>query len=161
AGFELSVQTGSSGTPTPSANAPRRDGSNVTFARVAWEEITAVVAGGETIVRTALPLLEESGLLRRHSDIPRSFTLFEAAGARSESLLSSAAEQGGAWGPAELSAYCGIGLPDLEPALLQSQDEGVLGYRSAQRDVLLEIVPAEAGARQRMEGMLRRRTAEA
>jgi ATP-dependent DNA helicase RecQ len=151
---------------------PTGEPSKGRIARASWEELVNEVLGGENVVRTALPLLEEVALVRRHTDIPRSFQLFPQAGLTPNpivaqaslpvsSALSAVADQGGAWSPAELSAYTGIPWPDLEFSLLRAQDDGILAYRTAQRDMLIEILPSPVGARDLMTEMLQHRTSEA
>lgn len=160
------------------------------IARVSWDDLVSDISGGEPVVRTALPLLEEVSLVRRHTDIPRSFQLSPSSGSlplarggsgrgsTADSLpfkgvgvgsgaveeiaaLAAAADQGGSWNPAELSAYTGIAWPDLEFALLRAQEAGAVSYRCGQRDMLIEILPSPAGARDVMSNMLAQRTREA
>ena len=133
------------------------------MARLSWDDLANDIPGGESVVRTALPLLEEVALVRRHTDIPRTFQV-SPAGVPAESdefkALAAAADQGGAWNPAELSAYTGIGWPDLEFALLRAQEAGVVSYRSGQRDMLIEILSSPPGARDSMTEMLTHRARE-
>ena len=139
-------------------------------ARLSWEELTNEIHGGENVVRTALPLLEEVALVRRHTDLPRAFQVTSAGTAPQPRImgesdagikaLAAAADQGGSWGPAELSAYTGIAWPDLEFELLRAQDAGVVNYRGGQRDMLIEILPSPKGARESMTEMLTHRSRE-
>jgi len=143
-------------------------------ARLSWDDLVNEIKGGENVVRTALPLLEEVALVRRHTDIPRSFQVMPSSQSpiapqppimgeydAEYKALAAAADQGGSWAPAELSAYTGIAWPDLEFSLLRAQEAGVLTYRGGQRDMLIEILPSPAGAKESMSEMLTHRAREA
>ncbi|MGO8673028.1 MAG: RecQ family ATP-dependent DNA helicase [Capsulimonadaceae bacterium] len=142
-------------------------GASGRYARLGWDDLCQHVPGGEGAVRMALPLLEELEVVRRYADIPR---VFHLQGPRDPDapapddatrILAEAADQGGAWGPAELSAYSGVRWPNLEFALLRGQEAGLLQYRAGPRDMLLEILPSPPNVREAITGMLRRREAEA
>jgi ATP-dependent DNA helicase RecQ len=124
---------------------------------VGFESISAGVDGDDALVRQALPVLEEQGLIRRHTDLPRTLTLY------SDFLDDAPAEPGpfdgltGSFHPAELAATVGVALPELEEAILAEQEAGRLTYRAAPRELLLELLPPPPDTKARLEEVLAHR----
>ncbi|MBC8104078.1 MAG: ATP-dependent DNA helicase RecQ [Cytophagales bacterium] len=133
------------------------------IASVGWEQLFEAVGGDENLIRATLPLLEESGLIARHVDLPRSISIhpdFSAQGAE-EGLQNADWDAfapilrgGGEFDPRDLSEETGVPLPALEETLLRFQDAGYLTYRASPRQPLLELLPAPPDTRQRMEATL-------
>jgi ATP-dependent DNA helicase RecQ len=105
-------------------------------------------------------------LLVRHVDIPRDLTLtleFEQTGGDDAAETAdgwddfAAASGSGDWEPTALAHATGIALPQLEETLLRFQDAGHLTYRAAPRELLLELLPPPADAKDRMAATLTRR----
>ncbi len=123
---------------------------------VAFETLAAGVDGDDGLVRQALPVLEEQGLILRHTDIPRRMTLYS-------DFLDEATEAGpfdslsGEFDPAGLSESVGIPLPELESSVLAEQDAGRLTYRAGQRDLLLELLTPPPDSKARLEQVLAHR----
>lgn len=123
---------------------------------VGFDAIAAGVDGDEGLVRQALPVLEEQGLLRRHTDLPRRITLYS-------DFMDESTEPGpfegltGDFEPTELAETVGIPLPDLEEAILAEQEAGRLTYRAAPRDLLLELVPPPPDSKARLDEVLAHR----
>lgn len=132
-------------------------------APVSWEDLFSAVGGDEGLVRSALPLLEESGLIARHIDLPRVFYIhpdFSGQGTEEGQqdtdwdTFAPALRGGGEFDPRTLSAETGVPLPEIEETLLRFQDAGYLTYRAGPRQILLEMLPAPPDTRQRMEATL-------
>jgi ATP-dependent DNA helicase RecQ len=123
---------------------------------VSFESISAGVDGDDGLVRQALPVLEEQGLILRHTDIPRRMTLYS-------DFLDESAEAGpfdslsGEFDPVGLSESVGISLPELESSVLAEQDAGRLTYRAGQRDLLLELLTPPPDSKARLEQVLAHR----
>jgi ATP-dependent DNA helicase RecQ len=130
--------------------------------------------GGEADVRVAISLLEKSGLIARHPDLPREITLrllpiVLGAEPPDPAVLQFARATGLAprtWERAEAmewSRRSGLAPQDLEPLLLEWSDRGWVEARFAGREMLVEMLPPPPGARVEMEAMLaeRRRQAQA
>ena len=146
---------------------------------VAFGDLAAGVGGDENLVRAALPLLEEAGLLARHVDLPRRLSIYPDYAGDSGGLYGDemgrepdpdwpafAAALGAASGPEvdaqELSEATGVPLPDLESVILRLQDARHLTYRASGREFLLELLPPPPDAKNTLAGTLehRRRGAE-
>jgi hypothetical protein len=126
------------------------------------------VGGDEGLVRSALPLLEEAGLLARHADLPRALAVYPDFGGASDEFAGEPdpdwdefARHLGAGGdvdPVRLSQDTGVPLPDLEAILLRFQEHGHLTYRAlGGRELLLEILPAPSDTKSRLESTLAHR----
>ena len=136
---------------------------------VAFDSIAQTVGGDDGMVRSALPLLEEAGLIRRGTaDLPRGLTIecvdeegggdeFEARAESTEWADFSARAGSGNWDPTALSQATGIPLADLEETLLRFQDAGHLTYRAAPRDLLIELLPPPPDSKERMQATLAHR----
>ncbi len=133
---------------------------------VAFGDLVQAAGGDEGLVRAALPLLEEAGLLARYVDIPRSVTVYPDPYAEDggEEVpdgwddFARAVGPGGDFDPSRLSQETGVALPDLEETILRYQDAGRLTYRSAPREFLLEILPPPPDTKARMESTLQHRS---
>jgi ATP-dependent DNA helicase RecQ len=130
---------------------------------VAFDAVARNFGGDEGVVRSTLPLLEEAGLIVRHADIPRDLTLFLGVDTDSESAdpdrasdwdLFSVGLASGDWNPAILADATGVPLPDLEATLLRFQEAGKLSFRAAPRDMLIELLPAPADTKERLQETL-------
>ena len=131
---------------------------------VGMEELSGGDEAQEDIVRSVLPLLEESGMLVRHTDIPRRMSLYPSPMEFSDAdrptewnAFERAVGEGGDFSPQYLSKEADIALPELEASALHWQEEGYVTYRPGPRSWLIEILPAPAEAKARMEEMLRHR----
>lgn len=133
---------------------------------VAWDDLFQAAGGDEGLVRAALPLLEESGLIARHGDLPRALNVYpDFSGQGAEhgdddaawDAFAAGLNGGGDYDPRDLSDGTGTPLPELEETILRFQDAGHLTYRAAPRQPLLEILPAPPDTRQRMEATLAHR----
>ncbi len=129
---------------------------------VNFEELTQEIGGDEGLVRAALPLLEEAGLLSRYVDVPRRVALspdwnFEGEPADGWADFSQAVGNGGDWDTSELSEATGIPLPELEDTLLRFGDAGQLAYRPFNREPLIEILPPPPDAKGQMQRTLAHR----
>lgn len=133
---------------------------------VAFDALVQATGGDDGMVRSALPLLEEAGLIARHVDIPRALTLYpDFTGGGEEhgsedpvwEAFAACLGGGGEFDPVLLSQETGVPLPDLEATVLAFQEAGRLTYRAAPRDLLLEALPAPHDTRQRMEATLAHR----
>jgi ATP-dependent DNA helicase RecQ len=125
-------------------------------------------------IRVAISLLEKSGLVARHPDLPREISLRLAPNvldaeppdpaltqfARATGLVPRNWERAEAM---EWSRRAGLAPQDLEPLLLDWVDRGQIEARFGGREMLVEILPAPPGARAELERMLadRRREGEA
>ena len=135
------------------------------LAPVRFDEISAGVEGDDGLVRQALPVLEEQGLLRRFADIPRRLTLYpqpffegddRSAPDPDAALFQDAM---GDFEPQALSERMGIALTDLEETVIRLQDGGSLAYRAGARDLLLELLPPPPDSKARLEQTLAHRAA--
>ena len=131
------------------------------LAPVGFEAISAGVDGDDGLVRQGLPVLEEQGLIRRHTDIPRRMSIYgdsffeESSPELSDDPLAQAFEGvSGDYDPLSLAERVGIPLPELEEAVLRLQDAGRLTYRGSARSLLLELVPPPPDSKVRMEQTL-------
>ena len=129
---------------------------------VNFEELTQTVGGDENLIRAALPLLEEAGLIARYVDVPRRVSLspdwsFDGEPEPGWAEFSSIVGNGGDWDTAELSDTTGIGLPELEDTLLRFADAGHLAYRPFNREPLIEILPPPPDAKSQMQRTLAHR----
>ena len=135
------------------------------IAPVPFDAISAGVEGDDGLVRQALPVLEEQGLIRRHTDIPRRMSIygdsfFEESGPSESPDPDASAFEGvsGDYDPASLSDRVGVPLPELEEVVLRLQDTGRLTYRGSARSLLLELVPPPPDSKARMEQTLLHRS---
>ncbi|MBC7808713.1 MAG: RecQ family ATP-dependent DNA helicase [Akkermansiaceae bacterium] len=134
---------------------------------VTWDGLFQSMNGDAGRVRSTLPVLEEVGLIARHTDIPRRFALypeynqqFEEAEPVAEwgDCFAGVIGGGGEWDAFELAEATGIPLRDLEETILRCQDAGHLTYRAlGGREPLFEILPTPPDVKARMEAMLRER----
>jgi ATP-dependent DNA helicase RecQ len=118
----------------------------------------------ETMVRVGISLLERGGLLTRHFDAPRAASVtwhgwagpghlppdllafIQAAGLLSQipaniDLLA-------------LAAALRLRPGELEERLFAWRDAGLIDYRAAQRQMLIELLPAPPDAQQRLQDLL-------
>ena len=143
---------------------------------VSIDAIAAAMGGEDTLARAALPLLEETGLITRHVDIPRSLGLSLEFSAdeedpRDASESDVAADAGwaafadaassGAWDPTDLSRATGVPLADLEDRLLTYQQLGRLTYQAAPREMTIELLAAPADTVDRLKEVLAHRARSA
>jgi ATP-dependent DNA helicase RecQ len=136
-------------------------------APVAFATLSAGVGGDDALVRGALPVLEELGLLTRHVDLPRRLTLWPDPGLPGDAptdepdpdwpLLERAIGGGGEFAPGALSQETGISLATLEETLLRAQDAGHLTYRAGPRELLVELLPPPGDTKARLEALLQHR----
>ena len=129
---------------------------------VNFEELTQTVGGDENLVRAALPLLEEAGLISRYVDVPRRVSLspdwsFDGEPENGWAEFSSVVGNGGDWDTSELSDATGIALPELEDTILRFCDAGHLAYRPFNREPLIEILPPPPDAKGQMQRTLAHR----
>jgi ATP-dependent DNA helicase RecQ len=130
---------------------------------VPFDALTEAAGGEEGTVRATLPLLEEAALLVRHVDIPRRFALYpdltgdDKAASPEWEAFAAVIGTGGEFPAAFLSQETGIPLPQLEETLLGFRDAGYLSLQAAPRDLLVELLPAPADTKRRMEEMLAHR----
>lgn len=125
-------------------------------APIRFEELTAAVDGDEALVRSALPILEELGLIKRYGDLPRALHLYaeplsEALDPLTDTLLRVGSD------PVALADAAGIHLSELEAEVLHLQEAGQLTYRAAPRDLCLELLPPPADTKARLEQHLAER----
>ncbi len=135
----------------------------------AFDALVASSGGDEGLVRAALPLLEEAGLIARHVDVPRALGVYPDFSGGSDEHEEASADPdwsnfaphlggGGDVDPARLSQETGVPLPDLEASLLRFQERGHLTYRAlGGREFLLELLPAPANTIARLEMTLAHR----
>ncbi len=123
-----------------------------------FEALVSEVGGDDGLVRSALPVLEELGLLARHADLPRAMHLYsEQFMNDSESdplvdvLLSAGSD------PVAQAEAAGLHLADLEHEVLRLQEAGYLTYRAAPRDLCLELLPPPEDTKARLEERLKER----
>lgn len=134
--------------------------------RIVMADLERDLRADENRVRVALSLLEEAGLLKRGSDLPRAAAVCLSSVCREEIL------------PDDLAAFCraarlrpqqsltldladtvpeaGIPLSDIEDRLLTWDQEGWLRFRPVGRDLLIELCPLPEDASQRLEALLDR-----
>ncbi len=135
---------------------------------VDFADLVQAAGGDEGLVRSTLPLLEESGLICRHVDLPRRLSVHtdhaweETAGDTPDpegwAEFAGALSGGGDFEPCELADGSGIRLPDLEESILTYQDAGRVNYRAAGgRSFLIELLPPPPDTKQRMEETLAHR----
>jgi ATP-dependent DNA helicase RecQ len=117
----------------------------------------------ETMVRVGISLLERGGLLIRHFDAPRAASVtWHGAGAsqlpadlvaflRAADLLSQKALS---IDLLALAAQMRLSPGALEEQLLAWRDAGLIDYRSVQRQMLVELLPAPPDATQRLQALL-------
>jgi ATP-dependent DNA helicase RecQ len=119
--------------------------------------------GDETLVRTALPLLEEVGLLTRHVDTPRNFNLSTDSFGSGESESDPHPEWAefagnldhfGEFSVLEIAQATGVPPEDIEAKLLQFQDAGHILYHAYQRQMLIELLPPPENAKGKLEQLL-------
>jgi len=146
----------------------RLEGTRV--GRVALGDLARDVEAEETAVRVALSLLEETGLLRRHQDIPRNAlvrwhpSMLDDA-PKSDPIFAAFLDaarlrpgQSLGLDLIQVARACGLDPLGIEERLLAWADAGWLSYRPAGRDLLLEILPAPQDATAEVHGLLDRYT---
>lgn len=121
------------------------------------DDLVRDLCSDDTTVRVALSILEQAGVLVRHSDAPRSVTLKWRNTQRAEddfAAFTAAArlrpEQVVDRAFMEIATAVGIPAPQLEQRLLQWQTAGCLTYEANGRDWLLALPaspPADAATR--------------
>lgn len=116
----------------------------------------------ETKVRVAISLLEKSGLVRRHFDLPQSLTIEiqrDAHGDDEFAAFAAAARlrpgQRLSMETTHLSERCGIQLNEIERKLLGWQDSGWLSLGSSGRAMLIEVPRPRGDERQVLDRMLK------
>ncbi|XSG74996.1 RecQ family ATP-dependent DNA helicase [Herpetosiphon llansteffanensis] len=114
----------------------------------------------ETRLRVGLGILEHVGLLRRHFDLPRVCKLRrgEAPATPEINQLCEWFSLGRWWQDVDshdLAAALRILPNQLEPKLLEWQEQGLLGYEGVAREVLLEVLPSPKDTRERMYQVLK------
>ena len=135
---------------------------------IVWEELFQSREGDPNRVRATLPVLEEVGLIARHTDIPRRFVLSPAYAfpdeegkpvAEWDDCLAGIIGGGGEWDATELATASGLPLRDLEEVILRCQDAGHLTYRSVgSREPLFELLPSPPDVKARMIALLQERS---
>lgn len=137
---------------------------------VAFGDLVQTSGGDENLVRAALPLLEEAGMIARYADVPRALNLYpenDFAEWREQEpdpawpAFAPLVARQSDWNPVELSHETGVALPELEGTILRLQEAGHLTYRAAPRELLLQILPAPSDAKQRMAETLAHRASGA
>jgi ATP-dependent DNA helicase RecQ len=140
--------------------------------RVEMGDLVRDVRAEETAARVGLSMLEEAGLLRRHSDVPRTAVVRLLDRGSKESAARSA-DQSQQWSAFVRAARLrpGQSLPldltaiaqaaDLDPSQIEAQlltwaDRGWLAYRPAGRGLLLELLPPPEDAGARVEALIDR-----
>lgn len=128
---------------------------------VASDDLERDVVAEETKVRVAVSFLERAELLKRHFDLPRTAVLTvrqeTADDASFGRFVSAARLRPHQPLPIDLLSVCA--QADLDPGkvesrLLQWCDRGWLEYRSAGRDMFLELLPPPPDASQRVADLL-------
>jgi len=134
--------------------------------RVAAADLERDLQADRTRIRVALSLLEETGLLRRGPDFPRTSVVC-LTGVGQDGIL-----------PHELAAFCqaarlrpgqpltldladvarraDLPLEDIERRVLEWADEGWLNYRPSKRDWLLELLEPPTDSAERIGTLLER-----
>ncbi|MBB6049072.1 RecQ family ATP-dependent DNA helicase [Armatimonas rosea] len=125
-------------------------------APVRFEALVSEVGGDDGLVRSALPVLEELGLLARHADLPRAMHLYsellsDEADPLADLLLSAGSD------PVAQAEAAGLHLADLEHEVLRLQEAGYLTYRAAPRDLCLELLPPPEDTKARLDERLKER----
>ncbi|WP_395091535.1 RecQ family ATP-dependent DNA helicase [Armatimonas sp.] len=125
-------------------------------APVRFEALASEMGGDDGLVRSALPVLEELGLLARHADLPRALHLYseplnDETDPLADLLLSAGSD------PVAQAEASGLHLADLEHEILRLQEAGFLTYRAASRDLCLELVPPPEDTKARLEERLKER----
>ncbi len=125
-------------------------------APVRFEALASEVGGDDGLVRSALPVLEELGLIARHADLPRALHLYseplnDETDPLADTLLSAGSD------PLLQAEAAGLHLADLEHEILRLQEAGFLTYRAAPRDLCLELVPPPEDTKARLEERLKER----
>jgi ATP-dependent DNA helicase RecQ len=143
-------------------NAIQRTLTPDTIGPIDMAQLTGGDEAQEDIVRSVLPLLEEAEMLVRYTDIPRRMSLNplpDNDALRTPDWLpwANAIGDGGDFTPQYLATHAFTALPELEAAALHYQDEGFVSYRPGPRFWLIELLPAPADAKARMETMLKHR----
>ncbi len=133
--------------------------------RVAAADLERDLQADETRVRVALSLLEEVGLLRRGSDLPRAavvrLTISDVpANAPDLATFCQAArlrpDQSLTLDLVDVARRAKLPLDDVERRVLEWADAGWLNYHSAGRDLLLELLPPPQDAAERVGTLLER-----
>ena len=151
--------------------AVREQLGGASLGRVVLGDVMREVQAEETPVRVALGMLEEVGLLRRHQDIPRTALIRRPANTWKRDHLAGTEEATlGAFTIAarletgeslrldllEVARKAGQDPLQIEEHVLHWADAGILEYRPAGRDALIELIPAPADAASRVEALLDR-----
>lgn len=138
---------------------------------VSLESLVTATNGEEGMIRSTLPLLEEAGLIARHTDLPRRLNLMldDTGGAEEDRAYESdwnafhaSIGGGGDYDSRELSDVTGVSLPLLEETILRFQQAGHLVYRpGGGREMVFEILPPPPDTKQRMAATLAHRASGA
>jgi hypothetical protein len=120
----------------------------------------------ETRALVALSLLERTGFLRRHADVPRAPTVLlggalpsGATAAAFHAFVAAARlrpQQFQTLDPLALAAQLGVSPAALEERLLAWRDAGLLDYRDGMRDLLIELCPPPADGKTALPELLAR-----
>jgi DNA-binding MarR family transcriptional regulator len=142
---------------------------DATVGRIATGDLMRDVKAEDTAVRVAICTLEESGLLRRHHDVPRTVVVRMINGRSDRTpdqpdttwseFISAARLRPGQPLPIDLLAVAqnaGLDPTTIESALLKWVDAGQLEYRPAGRELLLELLPPPPDASARVEALIDR-----
>jgi ATP-dependent DNA helicase RecQ len=134
---------------------------------VASDDLERDVVAEETKVRVAVSFLERAELLKRHFDLPRTAVLTvrqeTAHDASFERFVSAARLRLHQPLSIDLTSVCtraDLDPREVESRLLQWCDRGWLEYRSAGRDMFLELLPPPPDASQRVANLLEEYGAE-
>ena len=115
----------------------------------------------ETMVRVGISLLERGGLLTRHFDAPRAASVTWHAAAEGQppadlvDFLQAAevfSQRSTSIDLLGLAAQMKLRPGDLEERLMAWRDDGLIDYRAAQRQMLVELLPAPTDATARLQG---------
>jgi superfamily II DNA helicase RecQ len=122
-----------------------------------------VVNADETTVRVAVSILERADLLSRSFDIPQevTITVTRTAAARQDATfarllrgLNLRPGVAGAFKIADIAAFMGWSLGEVETMLLEWQTQGLLACTGEKRAMLVELPPTPGDMRQRLERLL-------
>jgi len=151
--------------------AVRQQLGGASLGRVVLGDVMREVQAEETPVRVALGMLEEAGLLRRHQDIPRTALVRRPPHTWRRDRLDAAEESALAaftiaarletgeslrLDLVEMALKAGQDPLHIEEHLLAWADAGIVEYRPAGRDALIEVIPAPPDAANRVEALLDR-----
>jgi hypothetical protein len=136
---------------------------------VALAALAQVTKDDETVARVALSLLEQAGLLQRHYDIPQTVTVQRMplrAGSQGDAAFEAFVQAAGlaerattTYGLMQLAEAVATPPLQLEVALLDWQDRGLLRYYPMGRLALVSLSAKVDNASQRVESIISQRAA--